>query len=71
MVGSYWCSLIDPCLPALLAPDSSDQLELVILVHGRWILLHQVTSQKNAMLHPPFQRHRPNVLQTYMPEVSD
>jgi hypothetical protein len=28
-------------------------------------------SKKIAMLHPPFQRHRPNVLQTYMPEVPD
>ena len=36
MVGSYWCSLIDPCLLAL-APGSSDQLELVILSCMQWI----------------------------------
>jgi hypothetical protein len=29
MVGSYRCSLIDPCLLALLAPGSLDQLEMV------------------------------------------
>jgi hypothetical protein len=71
MVGSYWCSLIDPCLLALLAPDSSDQLELVILVHGRWILLHQVISQKKLQCCTLLSKDRPNVLQTYMPEVPD